>query len=382
VLLLGAATAAGAQPPALSQDPFAGARVFGAKGCARCHAINGIGGTTGPDLSRMSRPRSFYDLAAALWSHAPRMAERMRELGVSRPQLDARESGDLVAFLFTANYFEPKGNADAGRRLFTAKRCVVCHQVGGTGGVVGPSLDGLKASSTPIALAAAMWNHGPQMAETMRAKGIPRPTFTGAELRDLMAYVGGTAPAIGAEPVYVLPGNADAGRRLFADKRCIACHGVAGQGAKTAPDLAERAAGSLSDFAAAMWNKAPAMTAAMKGAGVAVPALRPSEMADIVGYLIFVRQTAQPGEADRGLAVAKAKGCLGCHAIRGERGKPASDLGEARSADTLGGALSALWNHAFLTDAGGTGARAAWAPMTGEEMAHLVAFLQATRRAR
>ena len=117
-----------------TQDPLAGSRVFGAKGCVKCHAVNGVGGKVGPDLGRLPRPRSFYDLAAALWNHAPRMAERMRELGIARPQLDARETGDLVAFLFTLDYFDPRGTPEVGRRLFTEKRCIACHQVGGVGG--------------------------------------------------------------------------------------------------------------------------------------------------------------------------------------------------------------------------------------------------------
>src|SRR5215467_10105166 len=102
-IVLSLATSAAGQPRAVAQDPLAGSRVFGARGCARCHAINGIGGTVGPDLARTNRSRSFYDLAAALWNHAPRMADRMRALGIARPQLDAHESADLVAFLFTAN---------------------------------------------------------------------------------------------------------------------------------------------------------------------------------------------------------------------------------------------------------------------------------------
>ena len=137
----------------------------------KCHAINSAGGKVGPDLARVPRPRSFYELAAALWNHAPQMARRMAGLGIARPQLDARETGDLVAFLFTLDYFDPKGNAEAGRRLFTAKRCVVCHQVGGTGGGGGPSLDSLKQRGSPISLATAMWNHGPQMADVMKALG-------------------------------------------------------------------------------------------------------------------------------------------------------------------------------------------------------------------
>jgi cytochrome c2 len=57
-----------------TQDPQAGARVFDAKGCVKCHAVRGVGGKVGPDLGRALRPRTFYDLAAALWNHASKMA--------------------------------------------------------------------------------------------------------------------------------------------------------------------------------------------------------------------------------------------------------------------------------------------------------------------
>ena len=362
-----------AQPPAgPPQDPTAGSRVFGAKGCARCHAVNGIGGKEGPDLARLARPRSFYDLAAALWNHAPRMAERMRQLGIARPQLDGRESGDLVAFLFTANYFDRPGDADAGRRLFTTKRCIACHQVGGSGGVIGPKLDSLKQYATPIYLAAEMWNHAPQMAEVMTAKGIARPGFTGPELRDLMAYVGAASPA-SADPLYVLPGRPEIGRRLFSEKRCASCHGIGGRDGKVGPDLAERRLqGSLTDFAAAMWNKTPAMIAAMRSAGVSVPHLRPGEMADIVAYLASVRYLPSGGDPRKGLAVANAKGCVGCHP---------RDLDASRGVDTIGDALAALWNHSFIAESRAAGGRSGSAVISGDEMADLIAYLQ-SRRAR
>jgi cytochrome c2 len=51
------------QAPAPPQDAVAGSRVFNTKGCVTCHAVNGIGGRIGPDLGRIHRPGSFYDLA-------------------------------------------------------------------------------------------------------------------------------------------------------------------------------------------------------------------------------------------------------------------------------------------------------------------------------
>jgi mono/diheme cytochrome c family protein len=355
-----------------TQDPLAGSRVFGTKGCVKCHSINGVGGKVGPDLGRIPRPRSFYDLATSLWNHAPQMAGRMAQLGISRPQLDAREAGDLVAFLFTLDYFDPPGNAEAGRRLFTERRCVVCHQVGGTGGVVGPSLDFLKQYGTPIFLATSMWNHGPEMSEAMKAKGIPRPTLKDTELRDLIGYINSASPLLPQGPLYVLPGRATEGRLLFAQRRCIECHGVA--------DLAERGLHrSLSQFVAAMWNKAPAMIEAMRIRGVTVPRLQPEEMADIVAYLYSVRYFAKAGDPKAGVQVATQKGCLGCHSLYGERGKIASDLARAKGLESPAAVLSALWNHAFISEPKPARDKAPWPEFRSEEMADLVAYLQSLR---
>jgi mono/diheme cytochrome c family protein len=361
-----------------TQDPLAGSRLFGAKGCVQCHAIKGAGGQVGPDLGRIDRPRSFFDLAASMWNHAPRMADRMRQLRIVRPTLEARESGDLVAFLFTVDYFERRGDAEVGRRLFRDKRCIVCHQAGGVGGVVGPNLDALGARATPISLATSMWNHGPQMAEAMRARGVARPTFKPGELRDLIAYV--STATTHDEPLYVIPGDREDGRRLFVEKRCAECHGSGARGG-TAPDLTDRRLhGSTLDFAAAMWNKAPAMTAAMKARGLSVVRLQSAEMADILAYLYSVRYVGPGGAPRRGVLVAADKGCLGCHALAGERGKPASDLMRSKHLDSPGTILGALWNHAFLDVRPGSSAQ--WAPMTGEQMADLMAYLQSLKGSR
>ena len=180
-----------------SQDPMAGSRVFTAKGCEKCHAINGVGAKIGPDLAKSTRPHSFYDVAAALWNHLPRMTERMKQLGITRPELTSQEAGDLIGFLYTLGYFDRPGDAATGRKLFVDKKCSVCHSVGGVGGSVGPKLDSLKQFASPMYLASAMWNHGVAMAEAMKAQGIERPTMTPQELRDLSAYL---APATGAPP--------------------------------------------------------------------------------------------------------------------------------------------------------------------------------------
>jgi len=373
-------TAAASAQIASAQDPLAGSRVFGTKGCVKCHAVNGVGGQIGPDLARVARPRSFYDLATAMWNHLPRMADRMQQLGIERPHLDAQEAADLIGFLYTLNYFDPPGTAAVGRKLFSDKRCVACHQVGGVGGAVGPSLDHLRPFRSPIYVAAAMWNHGPQMIDAMAARGIQRPKFTGAELRDLIAFL---APGTGGSPegpIYVLPGRPDNGRRLFVEKSCAECHRVSAEGARVGPDLADRAVRrSLIDFAAEMWNKTPKMLAEMRPRGITVTQLRPEDMADLIAYLQSVRYFAAPGNVQRGWTVATSKGCLTCHGVAGERGKSASDLGKVRLTDPAA-VVAALWNHAVVTPPAPGAGKLPWPEFRPDEMADLAAMLGAMSR--
>ena len=363
-----------------TQDPVAGERLFSAKGCASCHAVNGVGGKVGPDFGRAARPHTFFDLGAALWNHAPKMAERMRQMGIARPRLDARESGDLVAYLYTLNYFDRPGNATAGRRLFTDKRCAQCHTIGRSGGI-GPDLGTMGAYASPIAIAAAMWNHGTRMAAAMAARGIPRPTFEGGQLVDLIAYLKSASPRPKRSELYVLPGSATNGRLLFADKRCVVCHPIVKRGDEEAPDLVrEQAQRSLTEFATAMWNKAPGMLRAMEAKQITPPTLRPDEMADIVAYLYSVRYFRQSGRPREGVLVAVNKGCLDCHGLYGEKGKSASDLDQARGVDVPAGALAALWNHSFIDDPRPERERRPWPTLRPDEMADLMAYLRSLKR--
>jgi mono/diheme cytochrome c family protein len=365
-----------AQAFSTSQDPLAGSRTFASKGCDKCHSINGAGGKIGPDLAKSTRPHSFFDVATAMWNHLPRMSDRMKELGLARPKLDAREAGDLIGFLYTLNYFDPPGNVAAGQRLFAQKKCIACHQVGGTGGGVGPKLDSLKAFASPMYLAAAMWNHGPAMAEAMKGQSIERPTLTAQELRDLSAFLSPASGRPSEGPLYVLPGRPELGRDLFAEKGCVQCHKVGGAGGSVGPDLVALGVRRTPlEFAATIWNKAPAMLKAMASESVTVPQLKPEEMADIVAYLYSVRYFASGGSIPRGWVVATNKGCLNCHGVYGERGKPASDLTRAKGLDSSAGVIAALWNHALVTPTI-AGKKMSWPSFNSDEMANLVTLLQ------
>ena len=362
--------------PVPGQDPVAGARVFDAAGCVKCHAIAGRGGRVGPDLSRAPRPRSFYDLASAMWDHLPRMTERMRQMGIARVTLDAREAGDLAAYLYTLHYFDKPGRAEVGKRLFADKKCIVCHQVDGQGGTVGPSVDAFKRAISGLDVAAAMWNHGPPMAEAMRAHGIARPPLAAEELRDLLAFL---SPATRLGSVQALAGSAEQGRTLFADKGCVHCHPVTGVG--TGPSLVGRGVRRTPiEFAAALWNKAPAMVAARTPDMGTTSQLSGSDIADLVAYLDGAGYFAGSGSISRGWRVLADKGCLTCHGVHGERDKPASDLTRAKAMGSRAAVLASLWNHTTVTAAAPGGGRAGWPTIRPQEMADLVALLQAIQR--
>lgn len=339
-----------AQAVPVGQNPVAGSTLFGSKGCARCHAIDGIGGGVGPDLARlphrhMPRLRSFFQIGSELLNHLPKMAQSMQEAGIEKPRLEPWEMGDLISFLFALDYFDPPGDAARGAQVFEEKRCVVCHQVGGAGGVVGPELDRITQLGSPIYVATAMWNHGAAMTETMRAHQVARATFNGEELQDLVAYLRTASPQLPQGRVALLPGRPDMGRERFVEKRCSECHGRDGRGGQNAPNIVAVRHRSIMDFAAALWNKEPTMQRAMTRAGIAVPTLRPDEMADLVAYLYSLQYFEESGNPDRGGAHLRSKGCLGCHSLHGVGATTASELSTTEGRVTPQALISTLWNH-------------------------------------
>jgi len=378
---LGAAHAqqSSTQPPkpfAPSWGMLAGWDVFANKGCGKCHALRGGGGGAGPDLGRITTGKSFFELGAAMWNHLPKMGAKMREAGIERPTLTPRETSDLLAFLFTAQYFDEPGDAKAGETLFASKGCVQCHAVGGKGGSVGPALDALKKSNSPVLVAAAMWNHGPKMAETMKAKGIPRPAFEGREMVDLIAYIVEAGKDPGGDTTQVVPGTPERGEKLFAERRCATCHAVSGKGGKVGPDLGR--AGhhlSLTGFAARMWNHGPAMWAKMKQRGIEPPTLGGQDMADILAYLYTSRYFDPQASPGRGAQLVNAKACASCHSVRGQGGKLAADFAKSSVVATPASLIAAMWNHSTYMEAKARKQDVAWPLLSGQELADVSAYL-------
>ncbi|MDE2059534.1 MAG: c-type cytochrome [candidate division NC10 bacterium] len=364
----------------LPENPLAGAVVFEQKGCGRCHAIWGSGGTLGPDLATVDQGWSVVEFAGVLWNHSPKMMEAMKEMKISRPQLTPEEMEALTAYLYYLNFFDRPGDASRGERLISSKRCIECHALGGRGGKIGPALDKYGHYMSPIFLATAMWNHGPKIAEKLREHRMAMPQLFGSDIADLLAYINRAANGEAWRATSMVTGSPRRGAELFREKRCVACHAVRGEGDHVGPDLAQkRLPKKASAVAAIMWNHGPQMWAKMAEHDIPIPIFADNEMADIIAYLSFLGYSDEPGDPTRGRKVLRQKGCVRCHSIRGEGGGEGPDLARSKGLNSSIGLVTAIWNHAPNMEAEFKKRGIAWPDFRSTEMADLVAYLQRMR---
>ena len=158
-----------------------GKKLFAQKGCAQCHSPRGE-----LDLSKKKGfPRTLGQLAGMMWNHSPKMWKGMEEKGMERPTLSSQEMADLVAYLFSTQYFDESGDSEKGKNVFVKKQCNLCHAKG----TKIQSLSGLKGQISPIFMAQTMWNHGPEMLEKMRKAKVSWNKIDGKEMADLMEYL-------------------------------------------------------------------------------------------------------------------------------------------------------------------------------------------------
>ena len=171
-------------------NPEAGRRVYAEKGCGKCHAINGIGPTIGPDLGKPSeKPQTITQIAAAMWNHAPQMRHVAQEKGVRWESFEESEMRDLIAFLHFLRVQDPPGNVARGRRLFDEKHCSSCHGLPGAGGRIAADPRQWKQHGSPILWAEIMWRHAIQMEAKTRELGFAWPRLEGSDMIDLIAFI-------------------------------------------------------------------------------------------------------------------------------------------------------------------------------------------------
>lgn len=267
-------------------DEERGERLFTSKGCIRCHAVRGQGGSQGPDLSTIGGVDTPIIWAQEMWNHAPAMEVKMQQAGVGRPQFEGNEMNDLLAFIRKvcegprSEYKLLPASSARGARVFQKKSCSVCHSVSGEGGKVGPELGPKHPLPPTLAqFAGAMWNHSPEMFRVMKAQGIARPAFENQEMADVMAYLNSLR--------YFEPtGTAGAGASHFAERGCARCHGARAEGTASGPALRGRGGDyNTVSLATALWSHGPEMYRQTQKLSVAWPRLETSDLGDLIAFL-------------------------------------------------------------------------------------------------
>lgn len=144
-----------------------------------------------------------------------------------------------------------------GKELFSKHHCVSCHMSGGTGGCLGPPLDGIGARRDSKFILSRITNSSAAIAEFHRKyreqELMPHPRINAPQASLITEYL-----LTLAEPVKGFtyeghkiekpngPESAEgridgasvaAGRKLYSDSGCAACHSIGGLGGSFAPAL-------------------------------------------------------------------------------------------------------------------------------------------------
>ncbi len=377
LLLLSAQTFS--QEMQLPKNSLAGQKLFTAKGCVSCHSIMGQGGKIGSDLGKTQAGKSPIGIVSMMWNHASDMTRAM-EKSFEMPKFTGEEMGGLIAFLYFLNYFDEPGNADEGAKTVSEKRCMTCHAVRGEGGKFGPPLDKMNQYASPIFLAQAMWNHGSGMSGTMKKLSVERPSLQGKDIADLLAFIRSISQIKVAEPIYMLPGEPEAGKKLFELKKCIQCHKTGNHGRGIGPDLTKKEFNiGATEIAAKMWNHGSKMSSKMSELHIDQPKFHGSEMADVIAYLYFLGFRSQSGNIDRGKKIFSEKKCSECHAIRGEGGNVGPDLAKSMNVSNFIAAAAAMWNHGYNMRQLMQKVNIPIPRFTGEEMNDLLTYIRSQK---
>ena len=78
-----------------------GRKLFAAKGCVVCHAVNGVGGEDAPmlDAEFMDNPMNPFEFAARMWAGAEAMVALQREELGDVISLEGDELAAIIAFV-------------------------------------------------------------------------------------------------------------------------------------------------------------------------------------------------------------------------------------------------------------------------------------------
>ena len=247
-------------------DAARGKRTFNSKHCVDCHAV--AGGGPGAPVNSWESLGDPIMLLTRVWNHTAQMRTAFVEKKIAWPQLTAQDMTDLLVYVQNLPHTRTTVEEfslvppDTGKALFESKGCADCHH-----GKL--ALEGRLGHTTLTSVAAAMWNHAPQMLQ------MP-PALSEDEMRRIVSYVWGTQ-------FFASQGVAARGKRMFAEKNCAKCHNDPSSGA---PSLARgKNAYSSITVVSALWKHGPRMLERMEQKNLPWPRFTSGQMSDLVAYL-------------------------------------------------------------------------------------------------
>jgi mono/diheme cytochrome c family protein len=368
---------------AVKPQPALGSAVFQSKGCANCHGERAGSQQPGPRLRQ--RSASLPQLVTAMWNHAPRMYEAMKQAKLPYPKMSYDETGQLVAYLYLAGYSDERGDPERGQELFAKKNCAHCHTSDGRGGSARAVRD-LGWADSPLTWTQALWNHAAAMEDSMRRERIAWPHFQANELRDLYAYVrreGGHAN----EEIAVPTADPDRGWHVFQAKYCVNCHALRNApGVMTVSSPAQRPVGpvlgadgklppTFSQFGESMLNHFPDMHRAMQSVGQAPPKFESQELADLALFLYTLHYQEPSGSPQVGSSIFSWRGCADCHGTHAQGTSRGPGLRGRSQTYTAVRLATSLWGHGAQMYEESRKAGRGWPMLQENDVGDLLSFL-------
>jgi cytochrome c551/c552 len=266
----------------LRGEVIRGKEVFTDKGCAGCHQIGFASEAEGrgPHVSEWTTQFDTAAWTSSLWNHARAMLREMEATGLGWPTISEQEMVDLLLYLRTSvgrrgpakdlNLSDPR----VGETVFEEKGCVDCHTLGGGASGKVDLAKTTRDARTMSGLAAAMWNHIPQMYDRSAREKRDLDSLTPDQVASLASYFyfkGSFSEA----------GNPTKGQTVFKKKGCITCHGP-GQRPFPPPG-----GGRVNEPAmmSAVWTHGPSMLREMNDRGIEWPRFSEKEMENLIAFL-------------------------------------------------------------------------------------------------
>lgn len=357
------------------QSHYLGEKVFNEKGCSSCHSVNGNGGKGGPDLGHDKYYGTHLELASTMWNHFPRMEKKMMEENREFLEITEDEMTSLIDFLLFMRYRGEKGSVFRGRKLLESMECVTCHRFGGQGGDIGPDISAKEEYLSPLILAEAMWNHGPEMRPLFEEHGIRHRDFIKNDFVDLSAAIKSYITPTSVPANAYLLGDPDRGRILITEKGCVKCHDLKGSSSIGPSFENMEFEYTVLEFSGHLWNHGPRMWDAMKEHNITVPQFQGGELSDIVTFVYKSKLNDRPGDPDIGYNLLFEKKCLDCHTIKGIGNNTAKkDFAEIRGLNSPIALISKMWSHAPAIHQKMEEKKIRWPRLNSREMADIYAY--------